>query len=70
MTRQEAIAAEWFGPAVADHVRDRIGDVIVAAVESIGVVCQTAEPFESRLVGHHASFTADEQLVPLLLALG
>ncbi|MDQ3946918.1 MAG: alkaline phosphatase family protein [Actinomycetota bacterium] len=70
VTREEAIAAGWFGPAVADHVRDRIGDVIVAAADSTGVVCRAAEPFESRLVGHHGSFTADEQLVPFLLASG
>lgn len=70
LTRQEAIAAEWFGPTVADHVRGRIGDVIVAAASSTGVVCPSDEPFESRLMGHHGSWTADEQLVPLLLAFG
>lgn len=70
VTREEAIAAEWFGPTVADHVRDRIGDVIVAARDTTGVVCRTAEPLESRLLGHHGSFTADEQLVPLLLVSG
>lgn len=53
---------------VADHVRDRIGDGIVAAAGTTGVVCRAAEPFESRLVCHHGSFTADQQLVPLLLA--
>ena len=69
-TREEAIAAEWFGPTVADHVRDRIGDVIVAAAATTGVVCRTAEQLESGLLGHHGSFTADEQLVPLLLVSG
>ena len=69
-TGEEAIAAGWFGPTVADHVRHRIGDVIVAAGAATGIVCRTAEPLESRLLGHHGSFTPDEQLVPLLLAHG
>lgn len=70
VTREEAIAAEWFGPTVTDHARDRIGDVIVAATDTNGVVRRTAEPLESGILGHHGSFTADEQLVPLLLVYG
>lgn len=70
VTGDEAITTGWFGPTVADHVRDRIGDVIVAAGDTTGVVCRAAEPLESRLLGHHGSFTADEQLVPLLVTYG
>ncbi|MBV9011028.1 MAG: alkaline phosphatase family protein [Pseudonocardiales bacterium] len=66
-TRDEAIAAGWFGPVVEHHVRDRIGDLIVAARTDFAVVQSHAMPKLSRLIGHHGSLTADEQLVPLLV---
>lgn len=65
MSREEAIEAGLFGP-VADWLRPRIGDVVVAAVADIAIVAMTAEPREARLIGHHGSATAAEQLVPLL----
>jgi len=66
VSRDEAIAAGWFGPRVAEHVRPRIGDLIVAASGSLAIVRSKVEPELSGLVGHHGSLTADEQLVPLL----
>jgi hypothetical protein len=66
--RDEAIAAGWYGPAVADHVRDRIGDLIVAARGDIAITRSTTEPTLTALLGHHGSLTPDEQLVPLLVA--
>ena len=68
VSRDEAIAAGWFGPAVTALARDRIGDVIAALRGQAGVVRRVAEPLESSLVGQHGSLTADEQLLPLLLA--
>lgn len=68
VSRDEAIAAGWFGPHVAEHVRPRIGELIVAASGSLAIVRSKAEPELSRVVGHHGSLTADEQLVPLLVA--
>jgi hypothetical protein len=68
--RDEATAAGWFGPAVSDRVRPRIGDVVVAARDSFGLLRRASEPFESRLLGHHGSLTSAEQLVPLVLAYG
>jgi hypothetical protein len=65
-TRDEAIAAGWFGP-VERHIRDRIGDIIVAARTNFAVVRSKAAPKLSRLIGHHGSLTTDEQLVPLLV---
>jgi Type I phosphodiesterase / nucleotide pyrophosphatase len=65
-TRDEAIAAGWFGPTVEDRVRDRIGDVVAAARDDIAVVATHTEPKESRMVGLHGSMTPVEQLVPLL----
>ena len=66
-TRDEAIAAGWFGPVVEPHVRDRIGDLIIAARTDFAVVQSRVTPRLSRLIGHHGSLTDDEQLVPLLV---
>jgi cobalamin biosynthesis protein CobT len=70
VSRDEAIAAGWFGDRVADRVRERIGDVVAAARGSTVMVRRTVEPAESALVGHHGSMTTAEQVVPLLLAYG
>jgi Type I phosphodiesterase / nucleotide pyrophosphatase len=70
LSRDEAIAAGWFGERIADRVRDRIGDVVAAARGSAVLVRRTVEPMESALVGHHGSLSTAEQHVPLLLAYG
>jgi predicted AlkP superfamily pyrophosphatase or phosphodiesterase len=70
VSRDEAIAAGWFGDHVADRVRDRIGDVVAAARDSAVLVRRTVEPVESGLLGHHGSLTTAEQRVPLLVAYG
>ncbi|MGH3962548.1 MAG: alkaline phosphatase family protein [Pseudonocardiaceae bacterium] len=67
VTRDEAIAQGWFGPVVEHRIRDRIGDVVVAARTDFVVVRSAVEARLSRLVGHHGSLTAAEQLVPLLV---
>jgi predicted AlkP superfamily pyrophosphatase or phosphodiesterase len=70
LTRDQAIAAGWFGAQVSDRVAARIGDLVVAARDSAVLVRRTVEPLESTLVGHHGSLTSAEQRVPLLLARG
>ncbi len=70
VTRDEAIAAGWFGASVRDEVAVRIGDVVAAARGTATIVRRTAEPLESSLVGHHGSLTSAEQSIPLLLAYG
>lgn len=70
VSRDEAIAAGWFGGRVTDDVRPRIGDVVAAARGSVAMVRRTVEPMESSLIGHHGSLTTAEQRVPLLLAYG
>ena len=70
VSREEAIAAGWFGDRVRDEVRPRIGDVIAAARGAAAVLRRTVEPLESSLIGHHGSLTSAEQHVPLLLAYG
>lgn len=64
---EQAIAEDWFGP-VSDHLRDRIGDVVVAARGTAAVIRTIAEPYIARMPGQHGSLSKDEQLVPLLLA--
>ncbi|KUI22679.1 phosphodiesterase [Mycobacterium sp. GA-1285] len=70
LSRDEAIAAGWFGPQVSDDVRPRIGDVVAAARGTAAIVRRSIEPLESALIGHHGSLTFAEQTVPLLLAFG
>ena len=70
VSRDEAIAAGWFGERVRDEIRPRIGDVVAAARGSATMVRRAVEPLESSLVGHHGSLTSAEQHIPLLLAYG
>lgn len=65
-SRDEAIAAGWFGPQVDERVYGRIGDVVAAAHDDVVVTASVQEPHESAMVGMHGSMTAVEQLVPLL----
>ncbi|AOP49388.1 alkaline phosphatase family protein [Streptomyces lydicus] len=65
-SRDEAIAAGWFGPRVDDRVRARIGDVVAAAHADMVIIASEREPRESEMVGMHGSMTPVEQLVPLL----
>ncbi|ONI81023.1 alkaline phosphatase family protein [Actinosynnema sp. ALI-1.44] len=70
VTRDEAIAAGWFGPVVADHARHRIGDLVVAARGESAVVRSKAEPKMAGLTGQHGSLTPADQLIPLLTVTG
>ncbi|MER7053210.1 nucleotide pyrophosphatase/phosphodiesterase family protein [Streptomyces sp. NPDC000351] len=65
-SRDEAIAAGWFGPRIDDRVYGRIGDVIAAARDDVLLIASEREPKESSMVGNHGSMTPAEQLVPLL----
>lgn len=69
-TRDEAIDAGWFGARVSDHVRPRIGEVVVAARGRFAMLRRATEPTESSLIGQHGSLTPAEQLVPLAVAYG
>jgi hypothetical protein len=68
VSREEAIAAGWFGDRVGDDVIPRIGDIVAAARGSAAVVRRTVEPLESAMIGQHGSLTDAEQRIPLLLA--
>jgi hypothetical protein len=63
---QHAIDENWFGP-VADSVRPRIGDVVVAMTGRATVVDSRTQSARSiELVGVHGSMTLYEMSVPLL----
>ncbi|MCL2514518.1 MAG: alkaline phosphatase family protein [Microbacteriaceae bacterium] len=67
-TRDEAIAAGWFGPdGVDDEVRPRIGELLVAARSNV-VFYDTRSTNERTwaMVGQHGSFSPDEVKVPLI----
>ncbi|MET0736620.1 MAG: nucleotide pyrophosphatase/phosphodiesterase family protein [Microbacterium sp.] len=66
MSRDEAIAAGLFG-AVDPEVRERIGDVLVAARAAIAYYDdRLADKAPQRMVGQHGSLTDLERVVPLL----
>ncbi|MDZ7734067.1 MAG: alkaline phosphatase family protein [Acidimicrobiia bacterium] len=67
MTREEMIAAGWFGPTVTPEAAARLGDVALVAKGSVAFVDpKDTGPFE--LVGRHGSLTPAEMLVPLLVS--
>jgi len=69
-TRDEAVAAGWFGP-VEPRVLPRIGDVVGSARGAFAVVdSRTTRPEILVLLGLHGARSAAEQLVPLLVTRG
>jgi hypothetical protein len=67
--RAALIATGWLGPRINAVTAGRVGDVIMAARGAVTLV----DPGEGRLnelVTVHGSLTADEMLVPLLVAPG
>jgi len=63
---EQAIEDGWFGP-LGPHLAARIGDVVMAARGTAGVIRSVAEPLISTMPGQHGSLSAEEQLVPFLL---
>ncbi|WP_280236913.1 alkaline phosphatase family protein [Nocardia cyriacigeorgica] len=70
LARDEVIDRGWFGPTVSPRVYDRIGDLVVVARDTGGVVRTDAEPLQSALPGHHGSLTPAEMNVPLRVFAG
>ncbi|MFH8249895.1 alkaline phosphatase family protein [Microbacterium sp. B2969] len=66
VSRDEAIAAGLFGP-VDDGVRERIGDVVVAARAGIAYYDdRLADKGPQNMIGQHGSLTDEERTVPLI----
>jgi len=64
-TRDEAIEAGWFG-LVSPDVRDRIGDLVVAARKGIAYYSLGSSARSRAMVGQHGSWSPAELQVPLL----
>jgi Type I phosphodiesterase / nucleotide pyrophosphatase len=66
-TRDEAVAAGWFGPVTPAHL-PRIGDVVVACLADFAVLATRTEPATvASLVALHGSLTEPEMRIPLLV---
>lgn len=70
LSREQAVAAGWFGPVVSERVLPRIGDVVAAARGSWALTAPRSQPMESSLVGYHGSLTRAEMVVPLVTVRG
>lgn len=68
LTREAAIAAGLFG-VVADHVVDRIGELVVIATHG-SLAHRQVDPLEGRLVGQHGALSREELDVPLITLRG
>ncbi len=68
-TRQDGIDADWFGD-VDEHVRARLGDVLVASTAAFAVLSRRRFHVETKMVGFHGSLTPVEMRVPLLVDAG
>jgi hypothetical protein len=68
-TREQAVAAGWFG-AVDARVAPRLGDVVAAVTTGPVVMHRRLFPMEQKLVGFHGGPTPAETLVPLALHAG
>jgi hypothetical protein len=70
VTRDEAVAAGWFGPVREDHLQ-RVGDVVAACHQDYVVVATQTEPIRAaRMIAYHGSATDAEMMIPLLVARG
>lgn len=66
LTRGEAEASGWFGD-IADDVRPRIGDVLVAALGDFAVFSSVDTPREMEMTGFHGSITPRERRIPWIV---
>lgn len=67
LTRDEAVAAGWFGPLRAGYA-ERVGEVVVAMQGPATLLdSRLLRPEVLALVGHHGSITDAETAIPLLV---
>lgn len=64
VTRDEAIAAGWFGPEVAEHLARRVGDVVVSAARPDVAWVHDGV---ARMPGQHGALTPEEIEVPAVV---
>jgi hypothetical protein len=67
ISRDQAVAAGWFGAVPEQHVA-RIGDVVVVCRGDYAVLATKHEPeLASKLVAYHGSMTPAETAIPLII---
>ncbi|MFP4636721.1 MAG: alkaline phosphatase family protein [Nitriliruptoraceae bacterium] len=66
VTREQAISAGWFGPAVRQRagIDARIGDLLVLADTEVAWIHGERDPFGGRMPGQHGALSDAELLVP------
>ena len=70
VSRDEAVAADWFGPVPSEHLA-RIGDVVVVCRDRHVVLASAHEPETvGKLVGFHGGTTPAEMAIPLIVHSG
>lgn len=70
-TREQAVAAGWFGPVVEERVLPRLPDVLAVPHTDVALVDTARQRPESlALIGMHGALTAAESRVPLLRGFG
>jgi hypothetical protein len=67
VSRDEAVAAGWFGPVPEAHLQ-RIGDVVAVCTADHAVLASAHEPDTvAKLIAFHGSWTPVEMSIPLLV---
>lgn len=66
LTKEKALAENIFGETVTEDSRDRMGDVIAIAQDTVVLIDPTRIEKESSMVGHHGSNSEIESQVSLL----
>jgi predicted AlkP superfamily pyrophosphatase or phosphodiesterase len=69
MSRRQLLDEGWIGSGATGTIPGRLGDVVLAARDSVAFVDPQLS-VETRLRSGHGSLTADEMFVPLLAARG
>ncbi len=65
-TREEVVAAGWFGQVRPEHL-SRLGDVVVICTGDTAVLASGHEPPEAgRMIGMHGAATPPETAIPLI----
>jgi predicted AlkP superfamily pyrophosphatase or phosphodiesterase len=64
-TRQQVLDEGWFGLKVTDAAVDRLGDVVLAAIDDVAFE-DPADTGPYRLQSRHGSLTSAEMCIPLL----
>jgi hypothetical protein len=67
LTRDQLAEEGWLGP-LDPAVRARVGDVVVACHGDLALMSSVDFDYEQKLVGLHGSLTADEMLIPVIVA--